>query len=52
MEKDIVAVILNLCAKKYLKLFKLGNKYFIKVRRYNTPKINICRFQYEYVILQ
>lgn len=30
-EKDIVAVILDLCAKKYLKLFKLGNKYFIQV---------------------
>ena len=31
MEKDIVAVILDLCAKKYLKLFKLENKYFIQV---------------------
>ena len=31
MEKDIVAVILDLCTKKYLKLFKLENKYFIQV---------------------
>ena len=23
--------------------FRVLNKYFIKVRRYNTPKINICR---------
>ncbi len=30
-EKDIVAVILDLCAKKYLKLFKLENKYYIQV---------------------
>ena len=30
-EKDIVAVILDLCAKKYLKLKKFGSKYMIEV---------------------
>lgn len=35
-EKDIVAVILDLCAKKYLKLFKLENKYYIQVLNYQN----------------
>ncbi len=35
-KKDIVAVILDLCARKYLKLFKLGNKYIIKVLNYTA----------------
>lgn len=39
MEKDIVAVILNLCAKKYLKLFKLENKYFIQVLNYQNNQL-------------
>lgn len=38
-EKDIVAVILDLCAKKYLKLFKLGNKYFIQVLNYQNNQL-------------
>lgn len=38
-EKDIVAVILDLCAKKYLKLFKLENKYFIKVLNYQNGQL-------------
>ena len=38
-EKDIVAVILDLCAKKYLKLFKLENKYFIKVLNYQNNQL-------------
>ena len=39
MEKDIVAVILDLFAKKYLKLFKLGNKYFIQVLNYQNNQL-------------
>lgn len=39
MEKDIVAVILDLCAKKYLKLFKLENKYFIQVLNYQNNQL-------------
>lgn len=38
-EKDIVAVILDLCAKKYLKLFKLENKYFIQVLNYQNNQL-------------
>lgn len=38
-EKDIVAVILDLCAKKYLKLFKLENKYFIQVLNYQNGQL-------------
>lgn len=38
-EKDIVAVILDLCAKKYLKLFKLENKYFIQVLNYQNDQL-------------
>ena len=32
--KDIVAVILDLCAKKYLSLIKQNDKYVIKVKKY------------------
>ena len=38
-EKDIVAVILDLCAKKYLKLFKLENKYYIQVLNYQNNQL-------------
>lgn len=47
-EKDIVAVILDLCAKKYLKLFKLENKYIINVLNYT----NDCLLENEKYIMK